>query len=426
MIVYPVRRSVTPFMWFVVALLAIYLATVGFFWLFAAPTQTDLQIMAAVLGGAIAVVGVVSFLAYRKRWIYRVPRVGTVVLAAYLLAAGLILVIVWIVAQLLFINPYDVVLVAIVMLFAAGVVASIGYMQSTALTEKLESLSGAAELLAMGRYHVRVEIDDNDELSRLASVFNAMASKLEAAARKERQLDQLRRDLMAWIGYDLRVPLMSTRTMVESITEGLVSDPAMMDRYLRIAKRDINALSDLVDDLYDMAQLDTNGIRLERSPTRISDLIDITVAGLSQEALQKKVSLTSRCAAEVPAVAIDLRQMTRVMNNLVSDAIHRVPKGGSVRINAYPTRNGALIEIADFYDGARPEDIATTLKLFFGDEDARSQANETTRLRLALADAVVRAHGSEIRPQRIGDQGLRLVFALTQDGDRSTPAQRGM
>ncbi|MCB0054381.1 MAG: hypothetical protein KDE24_33090, partial [Caldilinea sp.] len=113
-------------------------------------------------------------------------------------------------------------------------------------------------------------------------------------------------------------------------------------------------------------------------------------------------------------------------NNLVSDAIHRVPKGGSVRMNAYPTRNGALIEIADFYEGARPEDIATTLKLFFGDEDVRSQANETTRLRLALADAVVRAHGSEIRPQRIGDQGLRLVFALTEDGDRATPAQRGM
>ena len=63
MIVYPVRRSVTPFMWFVVALLSIYLATVGFFWFFAAPTQTDLQIMAAVLGGAIAVIGVVGFLA---------------------------------------------------------------------------------------------------------------------------------------------------------------------------------------------------------------------------------------------------------------------------------------------------------------------------------------------------------------------------
>ena len=426
MIVYPVRRSVTSFLWFVLALLSLYLATLGLFWILVSPTQIDLQIMAVVLGGAIVVVGVSGFLVYCKRWIYRVPYVGKVVWAAYLLTASLILVIVWLMAQLLFINPYDVVLVVIVMLFAAGVVVSIGYIQSTALSEKVESLSGAAKLLAMGRYHVRVEIDDNDDLSHMASIFNAMASQLEIAARKEHQLDLLRRDLMAWIGYDLRVPLMSTRTIVESITEGLIREPEMIERSMRIAKRDINVLSDLVDDLWDMAQLDTTGIRLKRVPTRISDLIDLTLTGLAQEALQKKVSLTSRCAADVPIVAIDVRQMARVMNNLVRDAIHRVPSGGSVRINAYATRNGALIEIADYYEGTRSEDITTTLKLFFGEDDVRSQTHETTRLRLALADAVVRAHGSEIRPQRIGDQGLRLIFALTGDSDRPLKVQRGM
>lgn len=57
----------------------------------------------------------------------------------------------------------------------------------------------------------------------------------------------------------------STRTMVESITEGLVSDPAMLEGAIYASPAHINALSDLVDDLYDMAQLDTNGIRLERS-----------------------------------------------------------------------------------------------------------------------------------------------------------------
>lgn len=426
MIVYPVRRSVTPFMWFVAALLGLYVATLGFFWLFASPTLLDMQIMAAVLGAAIAFVGITGFVAYRRRWIYRIPRVGTVVLAAYLLAAILILVIVWITAELLFINPYDAVLVSILMLFASGIVATIGYMQSAALSEKLESLTGAAELLAMGRYHVRVEIDDNDELSRLAEVFNAMASKLESADRKERQLDGLRRDLTAWIGYDLRVPLLSTRAMVESIAEGLVADPDMLSRYIRIARRDINALSDLIDDLFDMAQLDITGIRLERTLTDIGDLIDATVETLAHAAEQKHITLTGRCAAGIPPIGVDVRQISRVLNNLVGDAIHRVPKGGSVRINAYPARNGALIEITDTYEGLRPEDVATTFKLFFGDDDVRSQTQESVRLRLALADAIVRAHGSQIRPQRIGDQGLRLVFALTQDGASSSPTTRGM
>jgi signal transduction histidine kinase len=426
MIIYPVRRSVTPFMWFVAALLGIYLATLAFFWWFALPTLLDFQIMAALLGGGIAIVGITGFVAYRMRYIYRVPRVGTVVLAGYLLAAGLILVIMGVSAGLLFIHSYDALLVVILMLFASGIVASIGYMQSAAITEKLTSLTGAAELLAMGRYHVRVEIDDNDELSRLAEVFNAMAAKLEAADRKEHQLDRLRRDLTAWIGYDLRVPLLSARTMVESLAEGLVTDPEMQDRYLRIARRDVNALSDLIDDLYDMAQLDVTGIRLERTPAHIDELIEGTISTLRHAAEHKSITLTSRCDPTIPPIAMDVRQISRVLNNLVGDALHRVPKGGSVKVNAYPARSGALIEITDTFEGLRPEDADTIFKLFFGEEDVRGQTQETVRLRLALADAVVRAHGSQIRPQRLGTQGLRLVFALTQDGAIVGPNARGM
>jgi len=413
-------------MWFVAALIGLYLATLAFFWWFALPTMLDFQIMAALLGAGIAVVAITGFVAYRMRYIYRIPRAGTVVLAGYLLAAGLILIIMWISAGLLFIHSYDALLVIILMLFASGVVASVGYMQSAAITEKLASLTGAAELLAMGRYHVRVEIDDNDELSRLAEVFNAMAAKLEAADRKERQLDRLRRDLTAWIGYDLRVPLLSSRTMVESIAEGLVTDPDMLNRYLRIARRDINALSDLIDDLYDMAQLDVTGIRLDRSPAQISDLIETTVDALLHMAELKNIALTGRCSPNIPPIMMDVRQISRVLNNLVGDALHRVPKGGSVKINAYPTRNGALIEITDTFEGLRPEDADTIFKLFFGEDDVRGQTQETVRLRLALADAVVRAHGSQIRPQRLGTQGLRLVFALTQDGAAVAPSARGM
>jgi signal transduction histidine kinase len=426
MIVYPVRRAVTPFIWFVIALLGLYLATLVFFWWFALPTILDLQIMAALLGAGIAVVGVTGFVAYRKRYIYRIPRAGTVVLAGYLLAAGLILIIMWVSASLLFIHSYDALLVTILMLFASGAVVAIGYMQSAAITEKLTSLTGAAESLAMGRYHVRVEIDDNDELSRLAEVFNMMAARLEAADRKERQLDRLRRDLTAWIGYDLRAPLLSSRTMIESIAEGLVADPDTLNRYSRIARRDINALSDLIDDLYDMAQLDVTGIRLERSPAHVDELIEMTIASHRHTAEQKNISLTGRCAPNIPPIPMDVHQISRVLNNLVGDALHRLPKGGSIKINAYPTRNGALIEITDTFEGLRPEDAATIFKLFFGEDDVRGQTEDTVRLRLALADAVVRAHGSQIHPQRLGTHGLRLVFALTQDGAFTSSNTRGM
>ncbi len=426
MIIYPSRRSLTPFMVFVAILVALHLSTLASFWLFARPTSLDLLIMAAVLGAAIAGVGVIGFVAYRLGWIHRMPRLTNTLLATYVLAGLLALLIVWIAARLLFIETYDVFVVTILMFFAGGIVVAIGYIQSSMLAEKLDALSAAAESLAMGRYHVRVEIEDQDELTRLAGIFNAMAAKLEKADQRERQLVRLRRDLNAWIAFDLRVPLLSARTMVESIAEGLVTDPEMFNRYLHVARRDINALSNLIDDLTDMAQVDIAGIRLERAPARIGALIDITIEELASVAAQKDVTLTSRCEANIPPISIDARQISRVLTNLVGDAIQRVPKGGSVKLNAYPARSGALIEITDTYTGMRPEDVDTTFKLFFGEEDVRSQTHETVRLRLALADAIVRAHGSQIRPQRLGDQGLRLVFALTQDGTTLNPLTRGM
>jgi signal transduction histidine kinase len=426
MIIYPVRRAVTSFVWFVAALVGLYGVTLAFFWWFALPTLLDFQIMTALLGGGVLIVGAAGFVAYHMRYIYRVPRVGAVVLAGYLLAAGLILVMMWVAGSLLFIHPYDALLVVILMLFAAGVVAAIGYIQSAAITDKLASLTNAAESLAMGRYHVRVEIDDNDELSRLAAVFNAMAARLESADRKEHQLNHLRRDLMAWIGYDLRVPLLSARTTIGGIAEGLATEPERVKPYLRTARRDITALSDLIDDLYDMAQLDINGIHLQRTPAHIDELIEDAVATLLHTAEQKNITLTSRCMPGIPLIAVDVRQISRVLTNLVEDAIQRVPKGGSVKINAYPARNGALIEIIDTFEGLRPEDADAIFKLFFGDEDVRGQAQATVRLRLALADAIVRAHGSQIHPQRLGVQGLRLVFTLAQDGDIGNLNARGM
>lgn len=426
MIIYPVRRAITPYVRFVAVLVGLYVTTLLIFWIAVRPTAIDLGIMAAVGAVAIAVVGAVGFGAYRMGLIYRLPRVGGVSIAAFLLAALLILLTVWIGAQLLFIESYDVVVAIVLMFLAAGIVVAMGYLQSLVLSEKLEALYSAAEQLTLGRYHVRVELEDGDELTQLAGAFNHMASKLEVADRKERQLERLRRDLTAWIAYDLRVPLLSARTMVESIAEGLITDPEMFNRYLRIARRDINVLSDLIDDLNDMAQVDVTGIRLERQPAHIAKLVELTVEELASTAAQKDVKLIARCEPNIPPVAIDVRQISRVLNNLVGDAIQRVPKGGSVKLNAYPQRNGVLIEITDTYEGARPEDIMTTFKLFFGEDDVRSQTQETPRLRLALADVVVRAHGSQIRPQRLGDQGLRLVFALTRDGTAGIPLKRGM
>ena len=104
---------------------------------------------------------------------------------------------------------------------------------------------------------------------------------MEATAEKQRELERLRRDLIAWVGHDLRTPLSSIRAIVEALADRMVDDPATVERYLRTARQDINSLSLLIDDLFEMAQLDAGGLPLDRAPNSIADLVSDTIESFS-------------------------------------------------------------------------------------------------------------------------------------------------
>ena len=82
---------------------------------------------------------------------------------------------------------------------------------------------------------MRVPVTGRDEMADLARSFNEMGTQLEEAAQRQRQLETLRRDLVTWIGHDLRVPLTSMRVIVEALADGVVEDPATVERYLETA-----------------------------------------------------------------------------------------------------------------------------------------------------------------------------------------------
>jgi signal transduction histidine kinase len=121
--------------------------------------------------------------------------------------------------------------------------------------------------------------------------FNAMAGQLAVAAQKQRELEALRRDLIAWVGHDLRTPLASIRAIVEALADDVVEDPVERERYLRTAQRAVRSLSDLIDDLFELAELDAGGLRLERWPSSLSDLVSDTLESFSTLARQQLVTL---------------------------------------------------------------------------------------------------------------------------------------
>jgi len=387
-------------------------AALGVFYLLMRPPLDELGPMAAFLSVTALVSLLVGYGAYRLGWINRSPHIRWTLLGSYALSSLLTFLNVWVTARLMFASRHDLLLATVLLLFAGGIATSFGYFFSTALTDSVVALNRAARTIAQGRLNVRVPTAGRDEMAELGRTFNEMAAQLEAAAQKQQELDTLRRDLIAWVGHDLRTPLTSIRAIVEALADGVVEDPLTVQRYLRTAQRDIRSLALLIDDLFQMAQLDAGGLPLDRQPNAISDLISDTIERFSELAAQRQITLEGHAQAGVDPVLIDAQHIERVLSNLVSNALRHTPPGGRVRVNAAATAQGARIEVCDSGEGIRPEDLPHLFEQFYRGEKSRNRATGGAGLGLAIAKGIVQAHGGHIGVASRPGQGACFFFTL--------------
>jgi signal transduction histidine kinase len=382
------------------------------FYLLMRPPMSDLGATASFLMITSVISAAAGYGAYRSGWINRSPRVSWTLLGGYALSSVLTFLNVWVTARLMFASQHDLMLATILLLFAGGIAMSLGYFLAIALTDRIMTLNTAARAIAQGNLKVRVPVTGSDEMANLARTFDEMAVQLEAAARKQRELDTLRRDLVAWVGHDLRTPLASIRVIVEALADGVVQDTATVERYLQTAQRDIRSLSRLIDDLFEMAQLDAGGLQLERRPNSIADLISDTLESFSAQAERQGVRLEGSCASGVDPVWIDAQQIGRVLANLVSNALRHTPAGGTVSVRALTTAESAQVEIADTGEGINADDLPHVFEQFYRGEKSRSRATGGAGLGLAIAKGIIEAHGGRIWVESRPGQGTRFCCTL--------------
>jgi signal transduction histidine kinase len=212
-----------------------------------------------------------------ERW----PTIRLALLGGYILSSLLTFLNVWMTAQLMFSSIHDLQLATVLLFFAGGISVVLGYFLSATLSDRIRTLDDAAQTLAGGDLSARVAVKGRDEVAQLARSFNRMAERLQVADQRQREVDVLRRDLIAWVSHDLQTPLASIRAMVEALADGIVQDEDTEGRYLEATQREIRALSQLIDDLFQMAQLDAGGLPLDSEMNSLSDLLSDVLESFS-------------------------------------------------------------------------------------------------------------------------------------------------
>ncbi len=335
-------------------------------------------------------------------------------LAVIVLTVALIFVNVWVTARLMFLQPHDLRLTGLLLIFAGISAVSFGFFISSALTERISKLAEGTERIAAGDLSARVVVVGNDELTALATMFNRMASRLEEVDNEKRMLEQTRRDLIAWVSHDLRTPMASIRVMLEAMADGVVSDADTTQRYLRNAQTEIQHLSRLIDDLFELAQLDAGHLALDLEPSSLRDLISDTLENMRAQAERRSINLSGRVDDGIDPVVMAPEKIQRVLNNLVGNALRHTPAGGSVALQARLDENKVRVDIVDTGEGIASNDLPHVFESFFRGEKSRSRDDQGMRgagLGLAIAKGLVEAHGGSISVR--SEQGHGATFSFT-------------
>jgi signal transduction histidine kinase len=395
---------------FAAGIVIVALISLGFFYWLMRPPMSDLGLMALFLTITAVISILAGYGAYRLGWLERAPSLRWALSGTYALASVLTFINVWLTARLMFASEHDLLLATVLLAFAGGIAIVLGVFFATTFAERLTRLEAATRAIEEGDFAARAAIPGRDEVAALAQSFNQMAQRLQTADQKQRELDALRRDLVAWAGHDLRTPLASIRLLVEALADGVATDEQTVQQYLVQAKKQIDRLSLLVEDLFQVSQLDAGSLPLQLEAASLSDLISDTLESFSALAAQSRVTLSGSAAPGVDPLMMDVQRMGRALNNLVSNALRHTPPEGRVDIHAGLTDDGVLLSISDTGEGISPDDLPHIFERFYRGEKSRSRASGGAGLGLAITRGIVEAHGGSIRVE--SEPGKGTVFTI--------------
>ncbi|MEV0160222.1 sensor histidine kinase [Nonomuraea fuscirosea] len=250
----------------------------------------------------------------------------------------------------------------------------------------------------------------------LPAELQTIANTLEEAYARERALEEARRELVAWVSHDLRTPLAGMRAMAEALEDGVVSDPETVARYHGQIKLEVERLSGMVDDLFELSRIHAGALRLSRAKIGLADLVADTLAGAEPLARAKGVLLTAEASAAVPVDA-DAGALGRALGNLVVNAIRHTPSDRGVVLRAGVDDEGmACLSVTDCCGGIPEEDLPRVFEVAFRGEAARTPtADGGAGLGLAIAQGIVEAHDGMIGVVNDGP-GCRFEIRLPQIG----------
>jgi signal transduction histidine kinase len=367
--------------------------------------QIDIVLIAAGWAAAAGVVGLL--VGYRtRRWSFRWAITLVAMVAVVAVVAGVIGT-----ANAMFLSDHDFGVVLLVCLVAGVVAVVFALVVGAAVVRWSQALQESARRFGESGEYVEPG-GGPAELTELSAELARTSERLRESRESEQRIEESRRQLVAWVSHDLRSPLAGLRAMTESLEDGLADDPA---RYYQQMRSEVDRMVRMVDDLFELSRIHAGVLQLSLESVALEDVVSEAIAGADPVARAARVHLGGSVDQGL-MVRADPAGLSRVVANLVMNAIRHTPADGVVSITGRVVDGGVELSVADGCGGIPEDDLPRVFDVAWRGGHARTpEVNQShgtgAGLGLAIVKGIVEAHDGMVKVVNVSP-GCRFLVRL--------------
>ncbi|WP_339868190.1 HAMP domain-containing sensor histidine kinase [uncultured Algoriphagus sp.] len=281
------------------------------------------------------------------------------------------------------------------------------------LTRHLRTIVKTVERFKDGDLNARVpDYKTNSEFSVLGETFNHMADRILHNIEELKNVDSLRRELIANVSHDLRNPLAIINGYIETLQmKGESLSQEERESYLKIIGNSTDKLTKLVADLFDLSKLESGQMQVKKENLNIQELLQDSSLKYELLAKSKNISIDTSISSSLPMVKADLYLLDRVIQNLLDNAVKYTPNDGEISIEANSVAGAVQVKIKNSGGGIPQADLEAIFDRYYMIDKER-EGVEGSGLGLAIVKRILEVHGSDIYIQSDSNTYTEFIFEL--------------
>ena len=278
------------------------------------------------------------------------------------------------------------------------------------LVRPLVDMKNSAKAIASGDYSLNVVVDGEDEVADLGRSLNSLGRDLEQFVLKTNKMEKLRRDFVANVSHELRMPITIIQGYNQAILDGTVTDPEDIKKYRKLIDNETQRLERLINELLEISRLQRKENE-EMEPVPLGEITENVVSMMEVRAKKRDIRL-ERYIDDNLMVMGNGDRLFRLVMILGDNAMKYSPDSSSIVFQVLPSRSGgAVLTVTDHGFGIPKEDLPYIWERFYKVDKSHSRHIPGTGLGLAIAKEIIRIHKAKVQVQ--SEVGKGTTFMIT-------------